>query len=1017
MAKTLTLKCSGLYTNPNTLGSVPEGSLVRADNIVLDRDDLAEPRRGFGLYGSAMSSAGTRAKQLLNYQGKLLRHFTTTLQYDDGSGTFTSYTSSVTEPETGVKLKGVEMNNNFYFTSSSGIRKLDSITGSTITPGDHTTAGVPAALDLTLSLIPGSFLPDTSAVAYRVIFGYRDVNNNLLLGAPSERTIIASGGSSTGVRVQATIPAGINDKHFYQVYRTLFVDVLADPGDECALVYEKEVTSTDISNGYVIFDDDTPDSFRGEPLYTSPSQEGITQANNPPPFALDLCTYKNMLMLANTKTLHTKQLALISTNNLIGNTITFDNGTVDFTLTFATNGDKTGNLNSGSPIITSLPSTTGLLAGQLVTGPHIPVNTFILNVDSATQITLTNNVTGSGSHTLTFGNGVADGIVAVSTNPSVAISIEETARNITAVTNGYSANTIIYGRYASGVNAVPGIIIFQNRTLNDPAFFITVNTSTISGNFTPTLPTSGSTVISENEEVANRVYYSKLAEPEAVPLINFFDLGGRSYPIRRIIALRGSVFVLKDDGVFRIVGEDPTSLSASLFDGTLKLVAPESAVVSDNVIYCLCEQGVAAISDTGATIISEPIKNELQAVFPVTDAESTALRNTCFGVAYDTDYKYLLAIISQKTDTVATQVFILNTVTKRWTDWETANGTTFTKTCGVVNTGDGKLYWGAGDTNYLEQERKNYTYSDYADRSISTSITGIDGKDITLTSVSSFEVGDILSQTEYLSIYEFNQLLAKLDSDSGIADSTYYSTLAVSTKSELFTRFNGTNNPATNLLSKLDADLGPTDNDYFSLLNIGSSTSGTDLRDAFNDLADKLNADPNVGFNNYEHADDSTDLITLITAIDAPSSTITINIEADYLLGAALVYKAIIAELQWTPIHAGDPSQIKQFAEAIYMFTDYSFEGGTVSFSSDIQPNFDEIDFTAATTGTWGWAPWGEFSWGGDNIPRIFRTYVPRGKQRCALLNPTFKHIYGYEKFALAGLSLTVLSGSTRVNR
>lgn len=61
----------------------------------------------------------------------------------------------------------------------------------------------------------------------------------------------------------------------------------------------------------------------------------------------------------------------------------------------------TGNRTSGSPIITGIASTAGMYEGQLITGDSgIPTSTRILSVDSATQITLTNNAT-SGAATST----------------------------------------------------------------------------------------------------------------------------------------------------------------------------------------------------------------------------------------------------------------------------------------------------------------------------------------------------------------------------------------------------------------------------------------------------------------------------------------------------------------------------------------------------------------------------------------------------------------------------------------
>jgi uncharacterized phiE125 gp8 family phage protein len=58
----------------------------------------------------------------------------------------------------------------------------------------------------------------------------------------------------------------------------------------------------------------------------------------------------------------------------------------------------TGTFTSGAQAVTSLSSTTGILVGAMVLGSgYIPPDTLVQSVDSATQITLTNAATSSGS--------------------------------------------------------------------------------------------------------------------------------------------------------------------------------------------------------------------------------------------------------------------------------------------------------------------------------------------------------------------------------------------------------------------------------------------------------------------------------------------------------------------------------------------------------------------------------------------------------------------------------------------
>jgi len=63
----------------------------------------------------------------------------------------------------------------------------------------------------------------------------------------------------------------------------------------------------------------------------------------------------------------------------------------------------TGTVTSGSAVITAIPSTTGLSARYQVTGTGILTNSQVLTVDSATQVTINQEATTSGTAvTLTF---------------------------------------------------------------------------------------------------------------------------------------------------------------------------------------------------------------------------------------------------------------------------------------------------------------------------------------------------------------------------------------------------------------------------------------------------------------------------------------------------------------------------------------------------------------------------------------------------------------------------------------
>lgn len=133
MASNVTLKAVGLNISPNQL-DLPPGSLVTASNVIIKRDNVVEPRRGYPLYGNAMGTSSDRAKQLMTYKDRILRHFSNKLEYDsNGNGLFLPFCGNYLEAQTGRRIRFIESNGNFYFTTSEGIKKIAARTAADFT--------------------------------------------------------------------------------------------------------------------------------------------------------------------------------------------------------------------------------------------------------------------------------------------------------------------------------------------------------------------------------------------------------------------------------------------------------------------------------------------------------------------------------------------------------------------------------------------------------------------------------------------------------------------------------------------------------------------------------------------------------------------------------------------------------------------------------------------------------------------------------------------------------------------
>lgn len=342
---------------------------------------------------------------------------------------------------------------------------------------------------------------------------------------------------------------------------------------------------------------------------------------------------------------------------------------------------------------------------------------------------------------------------------------------ITAISSGFTtlttsaANMLAVGQQLiiAGADTVPSIngIRTVTKVLSATQFQIGFTITTVNSQLAVFQPLSNLTPSSDTAKI-HRVYYSKLNQPEAVPLLNFFDVGSSDKAILRIFPLRDSLFVFKEDGLYRVSGET-APFSLTLFDSSCFLIAPDSLGVTNNLVYCWTTQGVSTVAEAGVSFaISRPIDN---LILPVQTSSYVNFKTATFGVGYESDNSYTVWTVQNPTDTVATVAYRFSNLTNTWSLFDKTN------TCGFIHYLDDKMYLGAGDINFLEQERKDFTRYDYADREIDVSISTnkIAGKTISLTDVSQISIGDVLVQEQTLTTYTYNRLLEKLDLDPSLA--------------------------------------------------------------------------------------------------------------------------------------------------------------------------------------------------------------------------------------------------------
>lgn len=358
-----------------------------------------------------------------------------------------------------------------------------------------------------------------------------------------------------------------------------------------------------------------------------------------------------------------------------------------------------------------------------------------------------------------------------------------------------------------------------------------ISPDTFSVSYTTYNPVSGiqgvwstpdNTIVSDNEVKPNRIYYSKANEPEAVPLLNYFDISAEDKEILRIYPLRNSLFVFKEDGTYRISGEVAPFVT-SLLDSSCVVVAPDSVYATNNIVYAWTSKGITPVSEAGASQeVSRPIDTE---ILRLSSAKFTNFKKITWGVGYDSDSSYTVYTNSNIDDEYATIGFRYCTLTNTWTN------ITRSQTCGIINLEEDKMYLGSGIDNIVNQERKNFDRTDYADKdfeiqlSSNSVLTDNNIQTLLFDDITGINVGDVLVQNQTLSVFTYNSVLQQLDIIPSIVSAgsnNYYDTLKAKAGDNI-------RNKLVALATKLDLDSGVNYSDYYNRIanQTGNITSNS----------------------------------------------------------------------------------------------------------------------------------------------------------------------------------------------
>lgn len=1056
MQQKIDLDIRGLYTAPNNLSGIPAGALEEALNLVVNFKNLAESRRGQTQYGDPLTIGLMQVNKLFNYSSSLIVNYADKLAYDAGDGDWTDYSGTYLPPTSETKIRSLEALKNFYFTSSRGIYKIDALTA---TPR---VAGVVRALGGTGSLTGlAGFLEDNSAVAYRMVWGYYDANNNLLLGAPSQREIVQnSSGHSSDVQLTYLIPADITTSYFYQIYRSNgTVNASDEPSDELQLVIQGNPTQGEISAKSFTVVDSTPYSLMRATLYTSPSQEGIANANAQPPFAVDMDVFKNCAFYANVKQKQTMSIALISVDSPSLGFVTLH-----------------GHTTSGSAVVDTVTATASLVVQDLtytaaVSGPD----------GNEVSIAYTAGGTAGSEVVTVIGSGIniqiEDGVSTATqietafnaSAPAMAlasVAISGTGSNPqdiatqTFLAGGFDTSLLRKGMRVLGAGVQSGTVLKSIDTLDQFTMSKTATASApsvsleIQDRFTlagvdywagssEDVPTNTFEVVSDGTpgtnindtaislvSVINRSASNTLVYAYYISSVN--DLPGQMLFSERSIG--GAAFTANSSA--------GTSFSPNLPNEN---VITAISIANPSVVTSAAHGLVSGQSVTFYNTNSTPnVDGAHVATVLTADTFSIPIAVTGAGT---TGYWTLTTSIVQSDNEVRQNRVFISKVSQvesvpvyRFFDIGSANfpiqrvvalrdGIFFFKTDGVYRlsgeTFESFVVTLLDNTVVLKVPESAVAFNNQVFCFTTQGVCAVSDSGVRIASVAIENVLLELASEQFVNFaqasfgvaYESARLYlfftVTKEDDEFATQAFVYNSLTDSWTRWEMNRTCGLVNTSVNKLFMGQTDTGQV------LIERKSFTNA--------DFADEQ----------YAVTIASVDSLTQVTLVSVTNvvagmtliqnarnafieavngNVLTITATKGLQTGAAVVYTPIMNRIAWAPIDAENPGILKQFSELTLFFKNAAFREIDASFATNISIGTQDVVIENISLTGWGNFPWGNAAWGGAlGGQGVLRTYVPREKQRGSWLTLALETNEAFTGFSLQGVSLMYNPMSSRI--
>ncbi len=651
----------GLYTNAAET-MVPAGGLLEAENVVIRRPGCVEARDGVTRVGAV---GGGYAAWGYSWRGKdyYARNNGSNVfdWHDTGVGTFT-YADLVLgsispQPMRRDVFSRAEARANFYLPYDSGVLKMSSDSDTA-----WSMAGLPpyAQVASATAVATGSvWLTDPGQVAYRVVTKRTDANGVVVRSTPSGAIIVKNNGAGTSivrlVLVAASTTLSLFDE--VEVYRTRTFTLTVAPDDEMQLVAVVPSQAGMAAAAGLTFDDAIPPTGRGAVIYTAPSRGGIAKQNDRPPAAACVAPFRGSVFFGNVRgparTKFTRKWSgVIATATGIGQR------------------NVTGDIAVGTNTILNVVPTTGLERGMVLgtaAGTEFPVNTYITAISGTTVTVSQNSAATTVGLAISFVDAInVGGVWLPGFNADAYVGFYLAGKYVaTSVTPPET------GQMPGGTPGDTGTCTYVIESLSRASATHQIK-ATHGGEYSPVLPTFAATAKNFDQDTwPGAIYWSKTDEPEHVAPGNYAFVGDQKKAVLGLVPTRDALFILKEDGVFRLTGSggewriDP-------FDPNCFCVLPMSVQNLNGRAVFLSAEGVVALDDGGVQLISRPVNDQVKLTIDqvLSNWRSTSFyevngsQGASYSAVFDRENEY--ALMRSTSDAH----LVYNADTSAWTTWK-----------------------------------------------------------------------------------------------------------------------------------------------------------------------------------------------------------------------------------------------------------------------------------------------------------------------------------------------------------